>query len=53
MLDEWARQTLLEAQLNEITEHCIYAKRAGAVDDEHNVAVPARISREEKEQDTF
>jgi len=53
MLDEVTRNAVLDAQRNEITEHFIYAKLAGSVDDEHNVAVLARISREEKEHYKF
>lgn len=53
MLDEVTHKAVLEAQRNEITEHFIYAKLAGAVDDEHNVAILARISREEKEHYRF
>lgn len=48
MLDEVTRKAVLDAQRNEITEHFIYTKLAGAIADEANAAVLVRISEEEK-----
>jgi rubrerythrin len=52
-LDTETRNTILTAQRNEITEHCIYAKLARAVEDEHNRAVLTHISQEEREHYRF
>ena len=47
-MDKQTKNTLLKAQINEITEFFIYQKLAGKIKDPHNQAVLLKIAGEEK-----